>query len=53
MEYKCGIFESRKFLCDRTAEYFIAGTALCAIHGKRFGLTIAKLTANLVEPADA
>ena len=53
MEYKCGIFESKAFLCDRQAVYLIAGTALCAIHGKRFGLTIANLTANLVKPADA
>ena len=52
MEYKCAIFESKDYLCDREAVYLVAGTALCAIHGKRFGLTIAKLTANL-EPADA
>ena len=49
----CPIFESTAYLCDRKVEYFIAGTALCEIHGKRFGLTIAKLTANLKEPADA
>ena len=53
MEYKCAIHESTEFLCDRQAVYLVAGTALCAIHGKRFGLTIAKLTANLKEPADA
>ena len=32
---KCPAIESRKYLCDRIAEYQIDGTVWCLIHARR------------------
>ena len=45
----CPIFESKAYLCDRKVEYFIAGTALCAVHAQRIGLTLDQVVAKIEE----
>ena len=45
----CPIFESTAYLCDRKVEYFIAGTALCAVHAQRIGLTLDQVVAKIEE----
>ena len=45
----CPIFESKAYLCDRTVEYFIAGSGLCAVHAQRIGLTLDQVVAKIEE----
>ena len=45
----CPIFESKAYLCDRKVEYWIAGTALCAVHAQRIGLTLDQVVAKIEE----
>ena len=40
MEYKCPMYESSQYLCDRPAVYLFNGTALCAHHAKTLHLRI-------------
>ena len=40
MEYRCPIYESAAFTCDRVAHYLVAGTAVCSIHALRAGLLV-------------
>ena len=40
MEYKCPIYESSAFICDRTANYLVAGTLICDFHAMQAGLTV-------------
>ena len=40
MEYKCPIYESSTFTCDRKAVYLVAGTAICDYHAMQAGLTL-------------
>ena len=39
MEYKCPIYESRSFSCDRKAQYLVAGTMICAYHALQAAMT--------------
>ena len=45
----CPIFESTEYLCDRKVEHYVAGTALCAVHAKRLGLTLDQVVAKIEE----
>ena len=40
MEYKCPIYESRSFSCDRKAQYLVAGTMICNYHALQAALHI-------------
>jgi hypothetical protein len=40
MEYRCPIYESSKFLCDRPAHYLVAGTSICGYHALHAGLIV-------------
>lgn len=38
--YKCPIYESTRFLCDRNAVHLVSGTAICDYHAAKLGLTM-------------
>ena len=38
MEYKCPMYESSQYLCDRPAVYLFNGTAICKFHAMRLEL---------------
>ena len=40
MEYRCPIYESPAFTCDRVAHYLVAGTAICGYHALDAGLLL-------------
>ena len=40
MEYKCPIYESSQYICDRPAVYLFNGTAICTFHAKILELRI-------------
>ena len=39
MEYKCPLYESSQFTCDRPAVHLVNGTAICAYHALRIAAT--------------
>ena len=38
MEYKCPMYESRSYTCDRPAVYLVNSTAICEYHAMKLGL---------------
>jgi hypothetical protein len=40
MEYKCPLYESSQFTCDRPAVHLVNGTAICAYHALRLEIRV-------------
>ena len=40
MEYKCPMYESAQYICDRPAVHLVNGTAICTHHAFRLELRI-------------
>ena len=38
MEYKCPLYESSQYTCDRQAVYLVNNTAICGYHAGKLGL---------------
>ena len=51
MEYKCPIYESSQFTCDRDAVHLVNGTAICTYHALKLALTLAAVAQAQKVPA--